>query len=172
MKRKTCSFTGHRPQKLPWGYDESAEGCMRLKRALAEQIEKLTANGVTDFLSGMALGVDTFCAEIVLAMREKNPALKLHCILPCMGQDDKWTTSARVRYASILDKADSIVYVSRGYHPGCMLERDRFLVDWADCLLAVYNGGGRGGTAATVNYARKAGREIWVIDPVSADVIL
>jgi len=99
----------------------------------------------------------------VLALREKNPALKLHCILPCVGQDGKWPAMARVRYASILDKADS-VYVSRGYHPGCMLERDRFLVDWSNCLLAVYNGEGRGGTAATIDYARQAGQEIWVID--------
>ena len=48
-----------------------------------------------------------------------------------------------------------------------MLERNQRLVDSAAFLLAVYNGEKRGGTAATVRYAQKAGREIIVIDPIT-----
>lgn len=47
-----------------------------------------------------------------------------------------------------------------------MLERNRYLVDHAACLLAVYNGERRGGTAMTVRYARKLGREVIVLNPV------
>ena len=36
-----------------------------------------------------------------------------------------------------------------------------------DILLAVYNGEWRGGTAATMLYAQKMGREIIVIDPIT-----
>lgn len=39
-----------------------------------------------------------------------------------------------------------------------MLERDRFLVERSNCLLAVYNGEPLGGTAATVHCAEKAGK--------------
>ena len=66
-----------------------------------------------------------------------------------------------------MNQADSIVYVSRTYHKNCMLERNRFLVDHAAALLSVYNGERRGGTAATVRYAQKMGREIIVIDPIT-----
>ena len=66
-----------------------------------------------------------------------------------------------------MDKADSIVYVSGIYHKNCMLDRNRFLVDHAATLLAVYNGERRGGTAATVRYAQKMGREIIMIDPLT-----
>ncbi len=165
MKQLSCAFTGHRPQKLPWRYDESSEGCMQLKEVLTSQIAKLVENGVTNFLSGMALGVDTICSELILDQREKNPALRLHCILPCVGQDSKWSASARERYRSVLEQADSIVYVNRGYKKNCMLERDRFLVKWSDYLLTVYNGEQRGGTAATVRYAKDSGRKIILIDP-------
>ena len=41
------------------------------------------------------------------------------------------------------------------------------MVDSAAFLLAVYNGEKRGGTAATVRYAKKMGREIIVIDPIT-----
>ena len=51
-----------------------------------------------------------------------------------------------------------------------MLERNRFMVEHASTLLAVYNGVRRSGTGATVNYARKMGREIIVIDPITLHV--
>ena len=70
----------------------------------------------------------------------------------------------------LLEQADSVVYVSREYHKSCMLERNRFLVDHAQILLAVYNGEYRGGTAATVRYARKMGRTLIVIDPLTCQI--
>ena len=140
---------------------------MALKAVLAEQITALVDAGFTQFLSGMAEATDTWSALSALDLREKNPAIKLHCILPCKEQADKWAASSRDLYHSILDRADSIVYVSRTYYKNCMLDRNRFLVDHAPALLAVYNGEQRGGTAATMRYARKMGREIIVIDPIT-----
>ena len=32
----TCCFTGHRPNKLPWGEDERAPRCLALKARLAQ----------------------------------------------------------------------------------------------------------------------------------------
>lgn len=51
-----------------------------------------------------------------------------------------------------------------------MLDRNRFLVDHAATLLAVYNGESRGGTVATIRYAQKMGRKIIVIDPITHSV--
>ena len=140
---------------------------MALRAVLAEQIAALVDAGFTQFLSGMAEATDTWSALSVLDLREKNPAIKLHCILPCKEQTDKWSVSSRDLYRSILDRADSIVYVSRTYHETCMLDRNRFLIEHAAALLAFYNGERRGGTAATMRYAQKVGREIIVIDPIT-----
>ena len=143
---------------------------MALRAVLAEQIAALVDAGFTQFLSGMAEATDTWSALSVLDLREKNPAIKLHCILPCKEQADKWAASSRDLYRSILDRADSIVYVSRTYHETCMLDRNRFLIEHAAALLAVYNGERRGGTAATMRYAQKMGREIIVIDPIARSI--
>ena len=167
---KTCAFTGHRPKSFPWGHDENAEGCVQLKGILAIQIITLVGKGVTAFLSGMALGVDLWSAQIVLDLRKENPALKLHCILPHEGQADKWNALARERYNTILEQADSVEYVSRAYHDGCMIDRNHRLVEAAGVLLAVYKVVRRSGTGATVNYARKLGREIIVIDPATLKI--
>lgn len=170
MENNLCAFTGHRPKKFPWRYDETDERCVRLKEAIAAQIEQMVERGVTGFLSGMAEGTDHWTAQAVLAHRDKNPALKLHCILLHKGQADKWSVAAREQYRSILERADSIVYVSRDYHKDCMLERNRFLVDHSSFLLAVYNGEYRGGTAATLRYARKTGRGIVILDPATGSI--
>jgi len=170
MLNRCCAFTGHRPKKFPWGYDETDARCVALKKALAKQIAKLVDVGYTDFLSGMAEGTDVWAAQTVLALKKENPTLKLHCVLPCEGQADKWSASAREVYFSILEQADSVVYVSRAYSKDCMLRRNRYLVDHAACLLAVYNGEWRGGTAMTVRYARKMGREIIILNPLSCQL--
>jgi len=69
-----------------------------------------------------------------------------------------------------LSQADSVEYVSHDYYDGCMIDRNHRLVEAAGLLLAVYNGERRGGTAATVRYARKLGRKIIILHPASLTV--
>ena len=166
----SCAFTGHRPHKFPWKDNEADPRCIALKETLARQIATLAGAGVTEYFTGGADGTDCWAAEIVLDLREKNPALKLRCVLPYGGQADRWSDSARERYHSILRRADSVDYVSRQYYDGCMIDRNHRLVESAGLLLAVFNGVRRSGTGATVNYARKMGKEIIVIDPITWQV--
>ena len=166
----SCAFTGHRPHKFPWKDNEADPRCIALKETLARQIATLAGAGVTEYFTGGADGTDCWAAEIVLDLREKNPALKLRCVLPYGGQADRWSDSARERYHSILKRADSVDYVSRQYYDGCMIDRNHRLVESAGLLLAVFNGVRRSGTGATVNYARKMGKEIIVIDPITWQV--
>ena len=171
MRDNSCAFTGHRPHKFPWRYDETDNRCVALKSALMEQIAALVETGITDFYSGGADGVDCWTSLIVLELMKKKPALRLHMLLPYVGQADKWSDSAQERYRFILSQADSLEYVSHDYYDGCMLDRNRRLVDAADLLLAVYNGERRGGTAATVRYARKLGRRVIIVDPILLKIV-
>lgn len=170
MKESTCAFTDHRPKSFPWKYNEAAPDCVLLKEVLAKQIKLLSDRGVTDWLSGMAQGVDLWCAQIVLNLKRENSALKLHCVLPCEGQESKWAASSQAMYRSILEQADEVVYVSRDYHPDCILERNRYMVDRASILLAVYNGTYQSGTGMAVRYAQKLGRVAIIIGPHSRNI--
>ncbi len=64
----------------------------------------------------------------------------LHCILPCKGQESKWTASAQELYRSILVQANEVIYVRQAYSRDCMMKRNRYLVEHSSFLLAVYNG--------------------------------
>ena len=61
---RTCAFTGHRPQNLPFRFNESDKRCIALKRKLQKLIVHLIEqHNVTHFISGMAIGVDMYAAE-------------------------------------------------------------------------------------------------------------
>ena len=166
----SCAFTGHRPSKLPWKSDETSTLFYRYRRTLETEVATLAEKGVVNYFSGMAEGTDLVCAEVVLFLRETNPAIKLHCAVPFIGHEEKWSTFSRERYQEILSKADSIIYVNRNYTPNCYLARNRFMVDYSSVLLATYDGSSRSGTGMTVRYARKLGRELFVIHPKSLGV--
>ena len=60
-----CAFTGHRPLKMPFGYNEEDPRCIDFKRRLHDTIEMLIWQGYTHFLSGGAMGMDMYAGEIV-----------------------------------------------------------------------------------------------------------
>lgn len=149
-----CAFTGHRPQRLPWGGREEDPRCRALKVLLSQAVEKVAVRGCTEFLCGMALGCDTWFAEAVL---EKG--LKLIAVLPCPGQTDHWAQKDRTRYEGLLSCCSEICVVEDSYSEGCMLRRNRAMIDRADILISVYDGCG-GGTGNAVCYAKERGLEI------------
>ncbi|MDR0294174.1 MAG: DUF1273 domain-containing protein [Oscillospiraceae bacterium] len=161
----SCAFTGHRPPRFPFGADETDERCLKLKAVLSEQIAALVAGGVTDFYTGMALGVDQWAGLAVLGIKKERPAVRLTAVVPCKTQADGWSVGQRKRYLDMLAVCDGVVTLAEEYTRFCMFERNRYLVDHAAFLLAVYDGGGKGGTAYTVGYARRKRRRITIIHP-------
>lgn len=167
---KTCAFTGHRPQHLPFGMNENDERCVKLKEELKEQIINLIeAENVTHFITGMALGVDLYAAEIVLDLKARYPSITLESAIPCETQAVKWSMAQRERYYDIAAQCNKETMLQCHYSPDCMDKRNRYMVDHADYILAVWNGC-PSGTGNTVRYAHKKGKSIIVINPDSLDV--
>ena len=165
MNQGVCAFTGHRPGHFSFGYQEDHPDCVRLKTAIGQAVSSLVGRGVTTFISGMAQGVDLWAAQAVLRQREKQEDLWLIAVQPFLGQADRWPESLRQAYDDILFSSDERLCLHPAYTPSCMMERNRWMVDHAEVLLAVYDGSASGGTAATVRYAQSRKREIWLLDP-------
>ena len=104
---KTYVFTGHRLQHLPFGMNEDDARCADLKETLKEQIINLIeAENVTHFITGMALGVDLYAAEIVLDLKARYPSITLESAIPCETQAVKWSMAQRERYYNIAAQCD------------------------------------------------------------------
>lgn len=161
----TCSFTGHRPSKFLFGYDEDHPDCKKLKKTLAIEIESLICEGYHTFQSGLAEGTDTYCAEIVLELKKQYPHVTLLAAIPCYNQEKRWSQFSQKRYHKILDCCDIVHYVTCGdYTNYCMHERNKYLVETSDAILAVYDGSA-GGTRNTISYAEKLNKKLIIIDP-------
>ena len=148
---KVCCFTGHR--SLP------SDAAVPLCHALDRHIAALLGRGVTEFRTGGALGFDTLAALRVLALRDKDPRVRLVLYLPCRSQSDAWREGERALYLDILSRADEVHYVSEVYTRGCMQMRNRALVDGSDICLS-YLTRSTGGTKQTFLYALRMGLEV------------
>ena len=104
-KQFSCSFTGHRPTKLPWGYRENDPRCIALKERIFDAVEAAYAEGYTHFLCGMAQGCDMYFGEAVLALKERCSDVTLEAVIPCPEQTKNWPVSACARYERILEAA-------------------------------------------------------------------
>lgn len=165
LNNLTVCFTGHRPQNLPFGFNEEDPRCIRMRRMLARKTEELILyQGARHFISGMAIGVDMISAEIVLELREKYHHITLECVVPCKSQPNKWSDSMKERYCSILERSDEITFIQEMYTPDCMHKRNRYMIECADAVIAVWDGK-PSGTGYTVNYAKEKGRKVYVLNP-------
>lgn len=173
MEELSCAVTGHRPTRFKFKYKENTAGCKRLKKRLHDQFVLLYEKGVHRFYVGGALGVDIWAAEILLRMKEQPEFedINLTVVLPFEGHDAKWDDRSKARMRFIRDHAGVIV-VDNIPDAESYLKRNRYMVDRADYLVAVYDNDQtvRSETMQTVNYAKKKGLLITFIHPDSGKV--
>ena len=152
----TVCFTGHRTI----AYTD--------RKWLPEQTEKiirqLIAAGADRFRAGGAIGFDTVAELKVLELKAEFPQIRLELILPCRDQTKKWQEHDRYIYGLILERADSVQYVSQEYTPTCMLDRNRVLLSGSDVCIA-YLTRSTGGTAYTVRNAQQQGVRVIRLAP-------
>lgn len=147
LRKHRCCFTGHRPEKLHKPEEQ-------IKKDLEAAILQAVDDGFVTFISGMARGVDIWAAEIVLRLRESNPAIHLVAASPYRGFESRWSADWQSRYNTILQQADLIRFVYPGYSPDCFQRRNEWMVDRSSRVIAVYNGE-PGGTRNTIEYAQR-----------------
>lgn len=163
----TACFTGHRPQSLPCGSSETHPICLKIKSQLKRLVIGLIEKkNVTHFISGVALGIDTWAAEIVLELKKEYPNITLETAIPCRSQADRWNAAAKERYNQILSLCDNITYVNEEYTKNCMMERNMYMVDNSNYIVAVWNGK-PSGTGKTVKYALEIAKTVYCIDTVT-----
>ena len=83
----------------------------------------------------------------------------LEAAVPFAGQAEHWGAAQRQRYESLLARCDAVTVLQEYYSPGCMMKRNRYMVDHADLIIACYDGKS-GGTLNTLRYAMERGIQI------------
>lgn len=148
------AVTGHRDKSLP----PNARG--PITSALMLVLNEFNPDQA---ISGMSSGVDLYFAECCVDI-----GIYLIAALPCLNQEAPWKNHPETiaLYKDLLGKAQETIYVSdKPYSDGCMLNRNKWMVNRCDMLVAVWDGKNGGGTSYTVKKAKEADKPVIVIDP-------
>lgn len=153
----TVAITGHRPQSVDGDFTCTSETWQWIRQNLSETLVKIKPKRI---YTGMALGVDTVAAEVALSLEIPYVAA-----VPFPGQESKWSTEAQEHYRRLLTWSEQTVEVDKGpYHPMLMEKRNKYMVDNADIVVAVWNGF-KGGTRNCVEYALRENVPVFRLDP-------
>jgi uncharacterized phage-like protein YoqJ len=104
----------------------------------------------------MSRGVDLWAADIVLELRRYNKDLKLVCVIPFEGMEDRWPADWKKHYDLVRRQADFVWVLSDRYYKDAYQNRNQWLVNHASRLIAVFNGSSSG-TGNTIRYASEMG---------------
>ena len=147
-------ITGHRPQKL------LPHTIPQIKLKLLDRIKAMAEiHSDLHLISGMALGVDTWFAEIAIKLE-----IPFHAVIPFDGQDVRWRAADRAHYKCLLNEAESIKIIESGFSRQAYFKRNIAMVEMADECIAVWDGS-PSGTSHAVGEAQTRGLPICIIDP-------
>lgn len=147
--------TGHRPNKLG-GY--SAELDLALTKFARRQLIQTKPTGV---ISGMALGWDQ-----ALAVAAVQTGIGFVAAIPFHGQEKRWPAASQRAYERLLSAASMVYAVCSPEQVGdagvswAMQERNCWMVDNSQGVIALWNGERSGGTYNCVQYAKAGKRQI------------
>lgn len=157
-----CCVTGHRPAGFPFTRNENDLTFARYTKKLSDEIESLLHNGYSHFITGMAQGADLDFAQSVIVLRNQYEyeGITLEAALPYPVNPAKQLKNCLGTRELVLSECNLKHTVSDHYFRGCMAKRNRYMVDKADLVLAIWNGHESGGTWNTIQYARSKGKPI------------
>lgn len=156
-----CCFTGHRPKAFPWKKDPTDPSHAELLARIDKAVDDALDLGIKRFIAGNALGVDTWGAEAVLKKKEQDPSIVLEIAVPFAGHN-----ADIMKIREVQEKVDLVHVVSSKRSMGAAYyERNRYMVDSSEAIIAVYDSvvSPGGGTANTLAYARKKKLQVFQI---------
>lgn len=175
MTYRTCTITGHQPQRFKFKYNEHYKLCIKIKKALTAEIINFYNQGVRIFWVGGSIGVDTWAGEIIIDLKKQKEYedMRLCVALPFPDFKERYDARQQTRLRDILRVCDEQIITSEEESERAYQIRNEYMVNHSDCVLAVCDNGCviRSGTGMTVNYAiKKRELPITFIHPDTADV--
>lgn len=158
---KTISFTGHRPDKFNNTVELNSDVYKTLIQEMTNRLEWFILNeGTSEFISGMAEGVDTIAFFVVHKLKQKYPHIKNICAKPFASHKSSWSeTMERLADEVVVVSSCGARYNSGGNVAQQLQLRNEYMVDKSDMTVAVWNGT-KGGTYNCISYARKKNKKI------------
>lgn len=107
----------------------------------------------------MDLGAGRETGELkVPGHKNENSGLKLIAALPHRKRVDRLCQKEHIN--ALLDACAEVIVIQEEYRPNVYSKRNRYMVEHADRVIAVYDGREKGGTVKTIRYAHQFRKEL------------
>ncbi|MCK5612324.1 DUF1273 family protein, partial [Candidatus Pacearchaeota archaeon] len=112
-------------------------------------------------ITGMAMGVDTWFADIAVQL-----GIPFYAVIPFHGQTAGWKHSDNLHYAKLIAASKKLIVVAKSQSRQAYLNRNTAMVEQSDECIAVWDGS-RSGTSHAVGVANKLNVPVDRINPNS-----
>ena len=141
------------------------------KRVYLKKLKTLLRQALEDLWQEAHRGVDMWCAEAVIKVKNKYPEknIKLVLAIPFLKYAGYFSEDEKRRLTKIIDESDERILTSAENDTSSAVakyyRRNEYMVDNSSRVIAVYEDGKsiKGGTRYTIEYAKKQGCEIILI---------
>lgn len=157
------AVTGHRKivpsvgMSPPWPNANPAvrEHHLNMTRAIQDWVTFQSKGfDYTDCISGLALGADQIFAQAAINLRDSGLPIRLIGASPFPSQPSNWPIASQQNYRRIISLCDHVIQVNPDpYAAWKMQARNKWMVDHAHLVLAIWDGTQQGGTWNCIQYA-------------------
>ncbi|UVI31098.1 DUF1273 domain-containing protein [Paenibacillus spongiae] len=137
---KNLLVTGYRAHELNI-FDQKHKGIGYIQKAIAGKLIPLVEEGLEWVITPGQYGVDLWACEVVIALKEQYPHLKLSIMTAFIQQEEKWNDAKKEYYGQILKGVDYYGSVSKQPYSGVwqFTARDELLFRKTDGILLFYD---------------------------------
>lgn len=152
---KSVMVTGHRPQELT---EEQIDFSKRSLLSIGKQLKR--DHSTVEAISGMALGVDTWWAQVALRLE-----LDLAAYIPFETQKNRWSQKDQQLWTNLRARASREIVCGDSFaYKWLFVRNDRMIAD-SDLAIAVLDPTRtKGGTVDSVRKIRKLEKPMILVD--------
>ena len=117
-----------------------------------------------DKLFVMNIGAEIIAAEIIEQLQDGGFSITLTAVLPYETQAEDWAETDRDRFYEAVRRCTQEKRTSNQYDDTCISRNVEFMLNTADCMIAVWNGSS-GNIEYAVRLAEQKGIRVITINP-------
>lgn len=153
---KVLAVTGYKSHELGI-FDEKHVGIKYIKNVLEKRIISFIEDGLEWVIISGQLGVELWCAEVVIGLKKQYPQLRLAVLTPFYNQESNWNELRKEQYGRVLQQADYVDSITkRDYeNPSQLKLKNQFIVEKSDGLLVIYDDDKPGSPSYYLSYAKQ-----------------
>lgn len=138
--KNACTFTGPKPTRFKFKYNEDYKLCKKIKKSMMIQMKRLyNEKGVRRFYITGAIGMHMWAGELTLQLKSQPgyEDIELAIVLPFPDYNAQWDVKSRKRMEFLIRNSTEHITIGESASQINYVRANNYLVDQAQFMIAV-----------------------------------